>query len=995
MYVNAMLSQQPMPLSDSKNVSWEYTYINVGWISWDAPAENRFEFGTETSGLAWDIVMTNMYNGPFTFIVPPFGIGTKPLATLVNICEDQTACLVLSSWTSTKAMVICTVDSDGQLPADCRRRGRLAGSRRFSNLLGVLFDSTTVAMSALDTYHVIGTKSIVIIAESPYFSQFPADAVLRTEEFAKQLSLKVVGKSIMVQCDTNTTMTDTNQTNCPRSSTTGQLLPGMSQILPDGHTPTTYAAWLKSLDPDALIMITSTSGQSAATFASLFDGFRAVDWTPKMINWAGGGDTIIRPYMTNYNDLLYTLSTQPWDSRLTGPQYRNLKTDVNFELFPAEEELDAPAVFAREFGRRYDQYYPGGKLDFSAAGNVMTVLGFQALNFAQKLIESALSASIVELVMTSLKVSTPSVYHQLEFDVTGRTKRVNEVLLQMTQAPNPTDNHALVVVAPYNIGQAVIHPMPTWAEREFHPKMYSRGLEITIAVITGVSILICVILCALLMKHRKHTVIRAATPSFCVLTIVGAIMMLTSTFFHTTVASDSHCAAHIWLLSIGFSVLWSALFIKTARVYRITSSRNMLMPVRMRDVDLLMAVGLFVTIDIVINTAWHIAIGMETKTIVYDPIRPMYNRIVCDYADSNPFIFTHLALKFALLLFGIILTWLVRSAPTIFNESSFIAICMYNIMVVLMFLVPMEFTSVGGYEYGWFIRAAAIIFVCISTVSVLYIPKLANIYLLHLNSSGDETPHRLVHFDSAHSKQRAAAAAGAGAVKGTKKQLHQRRAPARLVQVDKEVHLHQPPQYGVDPLPSGAGLPTTGSLVSSDDYHSSSLPLNHLVSFVVPLPPFPSRLAPGETNSPRTSPGFGVLQIPTLVEEYSHHEEGDGDGAGGGVGGGDGGECEIDLMIPTTPPQEEETNHTHNNNHIIDTNANNNIDGDPPNQSSTTPRHGTQLSQLRLDGTSASASASVDPIHIELTRIGASTPALPFELPSPTSVTQKPQQSDE
>ena len=85
------------------------------------------------------------------------------------------------------------------------------------------------------------------------------------------------------------------------------------------------------------------------------------------------------------------------------------------------------------------------------------------------------------------------------------------------------------------------------------------------AVINSLCIAGIALVTALLLVHRQHTIIVAATPSFCLLINIGALLMLTSNYFHTTVASDPHCAAQIWLLTMGFTLLFAPLFLKTFR----------------------------------------------------------------------------------------------------------------------------------------------------------------------------------------------------------------------------------------------------------------------------------------------------------------------------------------------------------------------------------------------------------------------------------------------
>jgi hypothetical protein len=107
--------------------------------------------------------------------------------------------------------------------------------------------------------------------------------------------------------------------------------------------------------------------------------------------------------------------------------------------------------------------------------------------------------------------------------------------------------------------------MPRWRERVFAPQFYSAPNEQIMLALNSVCLLFCLALIVLVVVYWRSPVIRAATPSFSVIVIVGGVLMLCSSFFNTLVVNDVHCAAQVWLLTIGFTLLFAALFVKTFR----------------------------------------------------------------------------------------------------------------------------------------------------------------------------------------------------------------------------------------------------------------------------------------------------------------------------------------------------------------------------------------------------------------------------------------------
>jgi hypothetical protein len=148
---------------------------------------------------------------------------------------------------------------------------------------------------------------------------------------------------------------------------------------------------------------------------------------------------------------------------------------------------------------------------------------------------------------------------------------------------------------------------------------------------------------------------------------------------------------------------------------------------KMKDWELLAAVGAFIGVDVIINAVWMATAGMKAVEMVVDPDRPYYNYYTCDYAGAEGPIYLHLAIKGGILLLGVALTWAVRNTPSQFNESTLIGLSIYNVSFVIAFIVPIIAVGLGGRRTVYLIRAYAIMFVVLTTLGLLYIPKLLNL----------------------------------------------------------------------------------------------------------------------------------------------------------------------------------------------------------------------------------------------------------------------------
>jgi len=706
LYIDLMMAAQPMPLTNGNSTSFDFTWINLQSIDWSTGAGFELLY-PDAQELFQNITQTTMYGGPYPIIILPPFIPTDLVVLLMNFCENQPGnhCVVIHPFNYELNHNICGTDP-GSL-ADCGARGRLVGQRRWDNMLGVMFDSTWNANAAMDMYRMKDVKSTIVIHD--HFTDWGPKAAKVAYDSARQLNIQVYGPIDPVDC----------VSGCVVDRLTG----GTTNGFPEGRNAQQMAEYIKQLNPDSITLMTGqTRTPSTQTFADMFAHLRKIDWTPKAIFIGGGGMAALLKYLSDEDKevLRWVWMTGPWDARLRGPMYHAVNTSVNYELLSSTADDDLPQLFAKAFYQKYPQWQSISL--FTGSLQCFTSFGWQSLAIAQKLIETGMTTDVNALMLASTRISTASLYHWMQFDPFGRAMRVNEVLYQAM------DTHdTLRLLSPVNVGSEPIYPLPTWSERIFSADKYSDPLEQMMAAITSVAIAYCLSWYVFLAKHIRHPVIRASTPSFCALIILGAVLMLMSNYFHTLVEHDSDCSAQLWLLTIGFTLIFSCLFIKTARIWKIFFGSKKLTVVKMKDSDLLVTVAAFLCADIIINAVWEGVDGMNSKFVVPDPNRKAESYYTCDYNHTAlAFVYTHLAVKCGLLLFGIGLTWAVRNTPSQFNESTYIGLGIYNVSLIICFVVPILASNAAGRD-SYLIRAFAIIFVACSTITLLYVPKWTSI----------------------------------------------------------------------------------------------------------------------------------------------------------------------------------------------------------------------------------------------------------------------------
>ena len=735
LYVDMMRARGgQLPLPSGQNVTVNYVYINVASNANYAalhPSLNVPVFMLTPTLIPSTVFSTNSsvllanygISTPFTYVVPSLLTLDSFTIPSLNLIEDAQSHVVVHPFLSAKSDFVCDGKSVGSMTADCLaapyNRFRRGGARRFQTLFSLLFDSTANQYAALDSFHTFGVKNVAILRESD--NEFSTNAGTVAAAAAEQLNIKVLKDYVTVSrgdCKIgNVSRTDPI---CPPVHL-GGLYSSQSHVFPNNKSAWDVARELKALGVEGLIILGSPRSGASWTFGRLFTALRDVGHTPKAISWGGSLDGWMQRWLDNPSDMVGTWTTRPWDEKLKGPQYKNYGSDTQFELLPADATRDGPQVFADKFDATYGMgSQPNGKNHPMWISNWRVsptpAFAWGVMMLVQKMIEASMTSDVPTILNTARSISTPGVYHQIQFDQYGRTARVNEVLVQYTKQSS-------IIVSPYNIGSQPLFPLPTWEEREFKPVFYAETGERIMLAINSICILLCLLLTGFVLQNWKTPVIRAATPSFCLVIIFGGIMMLISNYFNTLVVNNAHCAVSTWFLTLGFQIVFCSLFIKTFRIWKIFHGKKLQVQ-KMKDSDLLVTLGVFVFIDIVINAVWQGAVGMNAREMVVDPERPAYNYMTCDFEDGIGAIATHLALKGGMLLFGTFLTYAVRNTPSQFNESTLIGISIYNVSFVVTFIIPIISAGLGGRHTVYLIRAYAIMFVVLTTLGLLYIPKM-------------------------------------------------------------------------------------------------------------------------------------------------------------------------------------------------------------------------------------------------------------------------------
>ena len=200
-------------------------------------------------------------------------------------------------------------------------------------------------------------KSIAIIYDVS--SKFSTDSSGYTYDAAAQLKIDVPINILLLtsQCDPTLPADEYPTEYC------APIDVNLNQAQPysfDQLTPMEVARQVQAAEIDALVFMSDTPSKGAWAIGSLVKAMKQIGYSPKAVSCGGALPPEYAVYTDSQDDVEGWWQTSPWVRSLAGPQYKNVITETNFELFPADDDAYGPEKFAQAYDAAYGPNRPGG-----------------------------------------------------------------------------------------------------------------------------------------------------------------------------------------------------------------------------------------------------------------------------------------------------------------------------------------------------------------------------------------------------------------------------------------------------------------------------------------------------------------------------------------------------------------------------------------------------------------------------------------------------------
>ncbi|CAD6241162.1 GSCOCG00009184001-RA-CDS [Cotesia congregata] len=258
-----------------------------------------------------------------------------------------------------------------------------------------------------------------------------------------------------------------------------------------------------------------------------------------------------------------------------------------------------------------------------------------------------------------------------------------------------------------------------------------------------------------LFAHRR--VVLSSHPVCNTIMLVGVIICFISVFllgldgrFVSPGEYEHVCQARAWMLSIGFTLGFGAMFSKVWRVHRLTTktkadqAKLFIAKQKVSSVQknvqpwkLYTMVSALLAIDVIILGAWQ---GLDPlqRTIEVFPleasphgdddakISPELEH--CESQNNSIWLGLVYGYKGIVLVFGLFLAYETRSIKVKqINDSRYVGMSIYNVVILCLITAPVTIVIASQQDASFTFVALAIIFCCFLSMALIFVPKVIEV----------------------------------------------------------------------------------------------------------------------------------------------------------------------------------------------------------------------------------------------------------------------------
>jgi len=251
-----------------------------------------------------------------------------------------------------------------------------------------------------------------------------------------------------------------------------------------------------------------------------------------------------------------------------------------------------------------------------------------------------------------------------------------------------------------------------------HADRISKGAKLAVWVVAGVVAGFVLAVIAGVIVYADHRIIRATTLSFTFIILVSALIALASVVPMGMRPSKAVCMTRPWLLGPAVLCVCWLLLMKQWRVWRLFTNPTLSTAMYVSDTFIFAATAFIVGAEIICLIAWT---AKKPSVLILTQDR-FHNTLTCGSKLQQGFVIAGLALNGVVLILAAVFAFLTRNMLTLFNEAKWIGITIYNITVLSIVVIAVQYT-IHNPTSLFVVRSIGIILGVFSTVATMFLPK--------------------------------------------------------------------------------------------------------------------------------------------------------------------------------------------------------------------------------------------------------------------------------
>ena len=225
------------------------------------------------------------------------------------------------------------------------------------------------------------------------------------------------------------------------------------------------------------------------------------------------------------------------------------------------------------------------------------------------------------------------------------------------------------------------------------------------------------------LVYFKHGVVKASSRELSAILLVGLLLCYTVPFFFVAMPSPAVCAIRRVFFGLSFTVCFSALLVKTNRIYRIFNQKSLNTSKPLRFISPLSQVIItffLIAFQVIVVIIWLVV--DHPSTVIDYGTRSAELRCAV-----SPFVYlvASLGYNLILLLLSTYYAFLARRVPENFNEAKYINATVFTLCISWLAFIS---TYIGTIQFGTVFQVISLMITVISnattTLVCIFVPRI-------------------------------------------------------------------------------------------------------------------------------------------------------------------------------------------------------------------------------------------------------------------------------